>query len=85
MENKKRYLIEIRNRFGFTVYSSVETNENFALTTLLENLSVVGLPTGPTDEYGSPHDAIYSIGPIGSEPEIWETPNGTRIVVQLIH
>lgn len=68
-----RYLIETRNTYGKTLCASVETDADAAYATLLEHLHCAGFPTEPSDDFGSPSDAVYAIGEPGSEPEVWES------------
>lgn len=85
MQSKKRFLIETRNMYGKTLMASSVVGEDDALSDLYEHLSAAGI-TDLLDnfEYGSSSDAVSAIGPVGSTPELWKTPNGTTIVLQQV-
>lgn len=79
-----RYLIEIRSSLGRTVASSVETGADNAYTALLEYLNITGYPLRPSDDHGSPADAVYAVGEPGSSPEVWEGHNLATVVLQSV-
>ena len=81
------YLSEIRNPHGRTIVSRVDVSADDCIGTLAEFVHAIGLDPWDVQSNGSIPDAVSSCGVVGTPtntPETWESPNGTRVVFQLV-